>query len=104
MSVEVVAEIQLVAGSEEEALAALRELIEVTHAKDDGCLLYALHRDLAEPTRLVFVEKWESPEALAAHGQSDHIAALRSAPGIAAPPRVLVLESLGYGDADKGTL
>jgi quinol monooxygenase YgiN len=104
MSVQVVAEIQLVAGTEEETLAALRELVEATHAKDDGCLLYALHRDLADPTHLVFVEKWESVEALGAHGQTDHIAALGSNPGIAAPPRVLVLEGLGYGDADKGTL
>jgi quinol monooxygenase YgiN len=104
MSVEVVAEIELVPGSEEETLEALRELVEATHANDDGCILYALHRDLAEPTRVVMIEQWESGEALAAHGATDHIAALRSNPGIAAPARVLVLEGLGYGDADKGRL
>ncbi|MGA7777658.1 MAG: putative quinol monooxygenase [Paraburkholderia sp.] len=43
--------------------------------KEDGALQYDLHRDLREPSRFVFVERWESEEALAAHAKSAHIAA-----------------------------
>jgi quinol monooxygenase YgiN len=103
MSVEVVAEINLVEGKEEEGLEALRQAVEATHAKDAGCLLYALHRDLADPTHLVMVEQWESAELLAAHGRSEHLAALAGHPALAGTPRVLVLEGLGYGD-EKGSL
>jgi quinol monooxygenase YgiN len=103
MSVEVVAEIKLVAGKEEEGLEALRRAVEETHAKDPGCLIYALHRDLADPTHLVMVEKWESVEELAAHGKSEHLAALGGHPALDGAPRVLVLEGLGFGD-EKGTL
>lgn len=34
---------------------------------EDGCLSHAVHRDLEDPLRLVFVERWASREALAAH-------------------------------------
>lgn len=103
MSVEVVAEINLVKGKEDEGLEALRQAVETTHAKDPGCLLYALHRDLADPTHLVMVEKWESLEELGAHGQSEHLTALAGHPALDGAPRVLVLEGLGFGD-DKGAL
>jgi quinol monooxygenase YgiN len=103
MSVEVVAEITLVAGQEEAGLEALRTLAEETHAKDEGCLLYAFHRDTAEPTRVVAVEKWESLEALRAHGKTEHIAAFGKNPALAGAPRVLVLEGLGFGD-EKGSV
>jgi quinol monooxygenase YgiN len=103
MSVEVVAEITLVEGREEEGLEALRAAVEATHAKDPGCLLYALHRDLADPTHLVMVEKWESAEDLTAHGKTEHLAALGGHPALAGTPRVLILEGLGFGD-EKGRL
>jgi quinol monooxygenase YgiN len=34
---------------------------------EKGCLLHAVHRDLEEPTRLVFVEEWEDRLSLDAH-------------------------------------
>lgn len=104
MSVEVVAEIILAEGSEEANLAAIRTLVEETHANDPGCLLYALHRDTADPNRLVMVEKWESAEALDAHNGRDHIREFGEKADLAAAPRVLVLESLGFGEAEKGSL
>lgn len=45
-----VAELELADGREEAGLAASRELCEQTHAKDDGCLLCALHRIAGEDT------------------------------------------------------
>lgn len=35
--------------------------------QEDGCISHAVHRDLEDPLRLVFVERWASREALAAH-------------------------------------
>ena len=37
--------------------------------QEPGCLSHAVHRDVEEPLRLVFVETWESREALAVHFQ-----------------------------------
>ena len=36
---------------------------------EPGCLSHAVHRDAENPLRLVFLETWESREALAAHFQ-----------------------------------
>ena len=54
----VVAEIGIAPGKREEALAALRRLCEETHAKDEGCLLYALQLDPADESRVFMIEKW----------------------------------------------
>ena len=34
---------------------------------EPGCLSHAVHRDLEDPLRLVFVEQWADREAVAAH-------------------------------------
>jgi quinol monooxygenase YgiN len=34
---------------------------------EPGCLAHAVHRDVEQALRLVFVEEWTSREALAAH-------------------------------------
>ena len=34
---------------------------------EPGCLLHAVHRDVEDPLRLVFIEQWESPAAVRAH-------------------------------------
>lgn len=47
--------------------------------KEDGCIAYDLHVDIANPGRLVFVEKWATREALTVHSQSAHLAAWRDA-------------------------
>jgi quinol monooxygenase YgiN len=100
----VVAEIGIAEGKREEALAALNVLCAETHEKDDGCLLYALQLDPVDEGHVFMIEKWESEEALAAHGASDHIKALGSGGTLAGAPKVTVLRQAGFGDADKGTL
>ena len=47
--------------------------------KEDGCIAYDLHAGIADPRRLVFVEKWETREALTAHSQSAHLTVWREA-------------------------
>jgi quinol monooxygenase YgiN len=65
-------------GYEEKLRAALEGIVGPTR-KEAGALQYDLHRDLHEPRRFVFVERWESEAALAAHAKSAHIAAYKQA-------------------------
>jgi quinol monooxygenase YgiN len=103
-AVVVVAEIEFQPDRAEEGFALLEQASVATHAKDPGCELYALHRDPEDPTRAVMIEKWESGEALAAHGETDHIKAVHGFDGFGAPTRIQVLEAAGFGDAEKGAL
>lgn len=92
-------------GFEAQVEEAFLGLVAPTHA-EDGCLLYALHRDRNAPGRLVFVERWSSPEALQAHAGSEHLAANaeRVADLLEAPVEVMVLDALPGGDPAKGVL
>jgi len=65
-------------GYEEQLREALEGIVGPTR-KERGALQYDLHRDVQEPRRFVFVERWESQEALAAHAKSVHIEAYRKA-------------------------
>ena len=100
----VVAEVGIAEGKRDEALVALEQLCEETHAKDDGCLLYALQLDPNDESHVFFVEKWESVEALQKHGATDHIKALGASGTLAGPPKVTVLQQANFGDAAKGTV
>lgn len=64
-------------GKEAELEALLQTLVEPTR-QEPGCLQYDLHVDIKEPRRFVFIERWESQEALAGHGQTAHIAHFRA--------------------------
>jgi quinol monooxygenase YgiN len=65
-------------GYEEQLRQALEGIVGPTR-KEAGVLQYDLHRDVQEPRRFVFVERWESAEALAVHAKSAHIDAYRKA-------------------------
>ncbi|MCA8338409.1 putative quinol monooxygenase [Burkholderia multivorans] len=65
-------------GAEDKLRAVLERIVEPTR-NEVGALQYDLHRDLKEPARFVFIERWESEEALAAHARSAHILAYREA-------------------------
>lgn len=97
-----IAEMEFEAGREDEGLAVLEELCAATHANDAGCLTYALYRQTDQPTRAVMVEKWESAEALKAHGESPHILEFRKWDGFAKPSTLKFYDASGYGEPDKG--
>ncbi|WNC88441.1 putative quinol monooxygenase [Paraburkholderia sp. FT54] len=65
-------------GYEEQLRQALEGHVGPTR-NDQGALQYDLHRDVQEPRRFVFVERWESQEALAVHAGSAHIEAYEKA-------------------------
>jgi quinol monooxygenase YgiN len=100
----VVAEIGIAEGKRDEALAALQTLCEETHAKDEGCVLYALQLDPADESHVFMIEKWESVEALQTHGATDHIKALGASGALGGAPVVTVLQQANFGDAAKGSL
>ena len=47
--------------------------------KEDGCIAYEMFASLADPDKLVVVEKWASREALTAHSKQPHLQAWRDA-------------------------
>jgi quinol monooxygenase YgiN len=75
MSVVVVATIRPASGCRDQVKAALVDAVARVHTEDGGCVLYALHEN---DDRFVMLEKWASPEALAAHTRSAAFAELAS--------------------------
>jgi quinol monooxygenase YgiN len=92
-------------GKEVEALEAFKALVEPTHG-EAGCILYALHQGTDDPSRLSFVERWESRELLDAHLESPHVAALleRAEELFGDSGDIVVYEALPVGEEKKGSL
>jgi quinol monooxygenase YgiN len=71
---------------------------------EPGCERYALHE--GQDGRLVMIEQWESPEALATHGKGEALTALsRALEGkLTGRPELQVLTAVPAGDDGKGAL
>lgn len=71
--------------------------------EEDGCLLYAAHRDADS---LVVIEKWATPAALDAHGKGSAMQALGTAigPYVGGRPSISRLTAAPAGDAARGAL
>lgn len=74
MSLTVIATLIARPDAEAPLLAALQALQRAT-LPEDGCLHYALHRDLDDRCRFTFYETWSSRAAHEAHMQSAHLLA-----------------------------
>lgn len=92
-------------GKEEETRAALAGLVALTHG-EGGCILYALHQGVQDPTRFAFVERWESQADLDAHLGSDHIAVLLTQVDdlLSEAPDIIVYDAVPGGETVKGAL
>ena len=92
-------------GKEDEAAQALADLVEPTHA-EAGCILYALHKGVDDPSRFAFVERWESRQAIDDHLASPHIAALleRVDELFAEAPDIVMYDARPAGETRKGAL
>lgn len=101
----VVGSFKINSGKEDEALEAFEALVEPTH-REDGCVLYALHRGIDDPARLTFIERWESRELLDAHLNSDHVSALleRADELWGDQGEITVYEAVPAGEPKKGSL
>ena len=74
----VIATLTIKPGTLDEVVAAATPCLEGTR-KEEGCISYDLHVAVDDETKLVFVERWESREALKAHFSAPHLVAWRDA-------------------------
>ena len=54
-------------GREDEFAALAREMMRGTHAEDDGCITYTIHRRGDDLRQFVLYEQWRDREAVQAH-------------------------------------
>ena len=102
MSVVVVATITPKPDQVEAVREAILAAVPKVHA-EPGCELYAVHEGRGH---FVMVERWESPEALKAHGSAEALTTLggQLADKLAAPLDVRRLTAVPAGDAVKGAI
>ncbi len=62
----------------DKAIAVALEMMQETR-KEKGCISYVFSADLADPGCFRLFEEWESPQALAAHFETTHMARFRAA-------------------------
>jgi len=67
---------QLKPGMRDEAIRQMIVMHDASSA-EDGCVSYRFYADLAVPETVFLFEEWESEAALAAHGQTAHMAEWR---------------------------
>ncbi|MGY1636721.1 putative quinol monooxygenase [Geodermatophilus sp. SYSU D00742] len=72
--------------------------------EEDGCQRYALHE--GQDGRLVMIEQWASPEALAAHGKGEPLSTLSQAleGRLTGAPELQVLTAVPAGEQAKGAI
>jgi quinol monooxygenase YgiN len=102
VSVVVVATITPKPDQVEAVREAILAAVPKVHA-EPGCELYAVHEGKGH---FVMVERWESPEALKAHGSAEALTTLggQLADKLAAPLDVRRLTAVPAGDAVKGAI
>ena len=103
MSVVVIATISPQPEHAEEVRQAVLDTVPRVH-EEPGCERYSLHQ--GRDGDLVMVEKWESPEALAAHGKAGPLSELsgKLEGKLTGTPSVTGLDALPAGDPAKGAL
>jgi quinol monooxygenase YgiN len=69
--IKVVAKSYAKEGKVDKILELSKELVEKT-VIEEGCISYELFQDLEDPKAIVFIEEWESEEALSKHMASEH--------------------------------
>ena len=77
----VVATIVLKSGQRGEFVEKANELVVQQTRAERGCLFYDLTESTSDPNLAIFVERWDSREALEAHFSSPHMVAWRPVSG-----------------------
>ena len=73
MTVVIAGYISIDPAKREQAIAAVRPLMEATH-KEAGCVAYIFSEDLVEPGTFRLFEEWKSQADVDAHTQTPHMA------------------------------
>ena len=103
----VVADLLAAPGTGDALVEAFAEAIARTH-EEEGCLLYALHRDPADPDHFVHLERYRSQADLDSHMAQPYTQAVfawGATPGnLGARAAADLPHGLGIGAPDKGSL
>jgi len=101
----VVARAKAKPGREAELEQAMRAVVIPTH-QEAGCLRYAVHRSLLDPSIFMTIEHWTSKEAVDQHFATAHVQALlKKVPELLLqPPDITLYELLPEGQSEKGRL
>ncbi|MGY1854987.1 putative quinol monooxygenase [Modestobacter sp. SYSU DS0290] len=102
MSFVIVATVHPKPGTRDAIREALLAAVPQVHA-EPGCELYSVQED---EEGFVFVERWASEEAMAAHGQGEALRTMMAtiSDSLAQPLAVRVLRPLPAGDPEKGAV
>lgn len=102
MSVVVVATSKPKPGRLQDALDAFEAVVSMVY-EEPGCEFYAVHTD---GENLVMVERWESREALQAHGEGEALKKLAELRGDAmeGPTTIYVLDAVAFDGHPKGVI
>ncbi|MDR1616793.1 MAG: antibiotic biosynthesis monooxygenase [Syntrophomonadaceae bacterium] len=84
----VTAKLKVKEGKQKEFIGQTKDLLENTR-KEEGNISYNLFNETDDETRFIFVEEWESDEALKAHTKAPHFAVFGT-----------ILKEIGDGKAD----
>tara|TARA_Y100000052_G_scaffold22253_2_gene22927 strand:+ start:28600 stop:28890 length:291 start_codon:yes stop_codon:yes gene_type:complete len=77
----IIAHLTIQDGKQDEFESVVKDLIGKVRANEPGCLMYELYKKQGSETDYYFMEKYEGPDGLAAHGASDHFKAAQPALG-----------------------
>jgi quinol monooxygenase YgiN len=88
----VVATLTIKPDTRAELIAGAQACIAETR-KEVGNISYDMHESVTDPTKMVFVEQWDSVEGLGPHGKSEHMKAFGRivAKCAAASPRIEII-------------
>jgi quinol monooxygenase YgiN len=87
MAIGMTVKFEIKPGTSEPFEAGFRKAAAAVKAQDEGCEMYDLFRSVDSPTHYVLVERWTTPELLAAHAKSPTMAGMAAlAPHFAAAP------------------
>lgn len=56
----------------EEYLIMAREVVSVTR-KENGCIMYALHEDINDPSIITTLEEWVDEESINQHNKNEQV-------------------------------
>ncbi len=93
--ISIIARLPMKENKEEEAIAAIRELMDGV-ANEEGTVLYTLSRDPKNPNMLIFIERYKDKESVNAHSATPHFKAFfaKGATFLAGRPEITIMEEI----------
>ena len=96
MTIGVIATLKIREGKEQEFEQVFGELVTAVREKEEGNLVYALHRSRTDPQTYVVMEQYADQAAMEAHSRSDHFRSIgaRMGPCLAGAPTIETLDGV----------